>query len=595
MRRRRLLASVIALCLGGIAFIGAQVSGATYSGVSSYNSSVTAANDWTPPTVAVTTPAASTLFGSATVSASASDARGVVASVVLQYAAAGSQSFTTLCTSAASPYSCTWNTTQVVDGSYQLRAIATDDSGNSATSAVVSVTVTNTVSVILTDPGDNLRGSVPLTAKLQAAPGVTATMRIEYALANSTTYTAIPGCGNLTSTTTRSCIWVTSGSQNYDLRAVAIANGTTAYDVVIDVTIDNVAPTVTLSVPTGPLRGTVTLSATAADDLSGVDNVQFQYRQSLTTPWLSCGTATAAPYTCNLNTAGLLVGSYEFRAIATDLAGNTATSATQTRTVDNSAGTVSISSPSAGSTVAGTFTVTADANFALGVASVRIEARPVGGTFAAVCTDTTAPYSCSWPTGASGSYELRAVMTQTGGGTVFSAIVAVTVDNNVLKAQDVQGFNGGTNGKADAGDRLVLTYSTLVDLTSIKSGWNGTSTSVTVDLKDAKVAGATNAGFDRFELGSGLGQVSTTANLVTGSGSTGFTGSTMTASTVNISGTNVTVITVTLGNAANTTVIRSSTATATLKWYPTAAVRSLAGTISSTTPISELGSADSDF
>ena len=594
MRRRRLLASVIALCLGGIAFIGVQVSGATYSGVSSYNSSVTAANDWTPPTVAVTTPAASTLFGSATVSASASDARGVVASVVLQYAVTGSQSFTTLCTSAVAPYSCTWNTTQVVDGNYQLRAIATDDSGNSATSAVVSVTVTNTVSVVLTDPGDNLRGSVPLTAKLQAAPGVTATMRIEYALADSTTFTAIPGCGNLTSTTTRSCTWVTSGSQDYDLRAVAIANGTTSYDVVADVTIDNVAPTVTLSVPSGTLRGTVALSATAADDLSGVDNVQFQYRQSLTTPWLSCGTRTVAPYSCNLNTSGLLVGSYEFRAIATDLAGNATTTATQTRTVDNTLGTVSISSPSAGAVVAGTVTVTADANFSGGITSVRIDARVSGGTFAAVCTDTTAPYSCSWSTGASGSYELRAVMTQSVGGTVTSATVAVTVDNHPMKAVDVQGSNGGVAGLVDAGDTLVLTYSTLVDLTTIQAGWNGSSTAVTVDLKDTRISGGSVSG-DRFELGSGLGQVATTADVISKSKTTSLTGSTMTAATLNVSGTNVTVITVTLGKAASTSVLKSSTGTATLTWSPTAAVRSLAGLVCSTTAASESGSADRDF
>lgn len=590
----RLLASVIALCLGGIAFTGAQVSGATYSGISSYNASVTAANDWTPPSVSVTTAAGSTLFGSASVTASASDARGVVASVVLQYAVTGSQSFTTLCTRTVSPYSCTWDTTSVVDGSYQLRAVATDDSANSATSAVVTVSVTNKTTVILTDPGDNLRGSVPLTARLQGPVGVTATMRIEYAVSGTNSYSVIPGCSNQTATTTRSCTWVTSGSENYDLRAVATANGTTVYDVVIDVTIDNIAPSVTLSVPSGTLRGTVTLSATAADDLSGVDTVQFQYRATGSTSWLSCGTATTSPYSCSLNTSSLLVGSYDFRAIATDLAGNTTTSGTQTRTVDNTAGSVSITSPNPGTVVTGTVTVTADANFVLGVASVRIEARPTGGTFATLCTATTAPYACSWPTGTSGSYELRAVMTQTGGGTVTSATVTVSVDNNPLKAFDVQGFNGGVVGRVDAGDTLVLTYSALVDPNTVKSGWNGTSTAVSVDLKDTKVSGGAIAG-DRFELGSGLGQVATTADVISKSKSTSFTGSTMTATTVNVSGTNVTVITITLGDAANASVLKSSTTTATLTWSPTATVRSMAGIACSTMPVSESGSADRDF
>ena len=590
--RRRLLASVIALCLGGIAFTGAQVSGATYSRISSYNSSVTAANDWTPPTVAVTTAAGSTLFGSTAITASASDARGVVASVVLQYAVTGSQSFTTLCTATVSPYSCTWDTTAVVDGSYQLRAIATDDSANAATSSVVTVTVTNKLTVVLTDPGDNLRGSVPLTARLQGPAGVTATMRIELAVSGSTNFSTIPGCGNLTATTTRSCTWTTSGSENYDLRAVALANGATAYDTVVGVIVDNVAPTTALTVPAGTLRGTVTLTATASDDLAGVDGVQFQYRAIASQTWLSCGTATTAPYGCSLNTTGLLVGSYDFRAIATDLAGNTTTTATQTRVVDNTAGTVSITSPTAGQVVAGTFTVTADANYAGGITSVRTEARLAGGTFTTVCTDTTAPYSCSWATGASGSYELRAVMTQSGGLTVTSAIVSVAVDNNPMKAIDVQGANGGTAGTANTGDRLVLTYSTLVDLTTIKAGWTGTSTAVTVALKDAKVTGATT---DRFELGSGLGMVATTANLANVSASTTYNNSTMVATTATVSGTNVTVITVTLGTAATPAALRSSTTAATLTWTPTATVRSLAGVACSTTPVSETGTADRDF
>ncbi len=592
---RRLLAPVIALCLGGIAFSGAQVSQASYSGISSYNASVTAANDWTPPSVSVTTSAGSVLFGSAAITASASDARGVVASVVLQYAVTGSQSFTTLCTASAAPYSCTWDTTQVVDGSYQLRAVATDDSANSATSAVVTISVSNRFSVVLTDPGDNLRGSVPLTARLQGAAGLTATMRIEYAVSGTNNYSAIPGCGNLSATTIRSCTWVTSGSENYDLRAVATALGSTVYDVVIDVTIDNVAPSVALTVPAGTLRGTVTLTATAGDDLSGVDGVQFQYRATGSQTWLNCGTATTAPYSCSLNTSGLLVGSYDFRAIATDLAGNTTTTATQTRTVDNTAGTVSITSPTAGRVIAGTFTVTADANFPGGITSVRIDSRPVGGTFTTVCTDTTAPYSCPWVTGTSGAYELRAVMTQSVGGTVTSNTVAVTVDNNPLKAIDVQGANGGTVGRVDANDRLVLTYSTLVDLTTIKAGWNGTSTAVTVDLKDAKIAGGTMGLLDRFELGSGLGQVATSANLITASATSSFAGSTMVATTANVGGTNVTVITVTLGTPSSTSVIRLVTTAGTLQWAPTATVRSLAGAACSTTPVAETGSADSDF
>ena len=594
MRRRRLLASVLALCLGGIAFTGVKVSGATYTGVSGNLTTVTAATDWTPPTVSVTTPANTTLYASATISATAADARGVVASVLLQYAASGSQSFTTVCTDTTAPYSCAWDTTKVTDGSYTLRAVATDDSGYTATSETVTVRVANQFTVTLTDPGDSVRGSVPLSASLQAAPGVSATMRIEYVVTGASNWAVVPGCADQTNTTTRSCTWVTSGSEDYDLRAVAVVGGVTVYDTIVGVTVDNVAPSVVLTVPSGLLRGTVTLSATAADDQSGVDTVAFQYRASTSSTWLGCGTSTASPYSCRLNTTSLTPGLYDFRAVVTDLSGNSATSPTQTRTVDNTLGTVSITSPDTGDVLAGTVTVTADANFVGGITSVRIESRPVGGTFAALCTDTTAPYSCSWATSGSGAFELRAVMTQSVGGTVTSATVPVSVDNTPLKAVDVQGVNGVKAGTVDQGDRLVLTYSSLVDLTTIKAGWTGESAAVAVVAKDAKLSGATIAGLDRFELGSGLGQVATTSNLLSGSKSSGFTGSTMTASTATVGGVPVTVITVTLGTPDSNSAFRTAKS-GTLRWAPTASVRSASGIACSTTVASESGSADRDF
>lgn len=103
--------------------------------------SVTVSNssgDTTPPTVAMTGPAnGSTVSGSITVSANASD-NVAVAGVQFQLNGAnlGAEVTTT-------PYSITWDTTTVANGSYTLDAVARDSSGNRTTSAAVTVTVSN--------------------------------------------------------------------------------------------------------------------------------------------------------------------------------------------------------------------------------------------------------------------------------------------------------------------------------------------------------------------------------------------------------------------------------------------------------------------
>ena len=53
-------------------------------------------------------------------------------------------SWTTLCTDNSAPYTCTWNTALLADGSYELRATAVDTLGRSTISATVSVRVDNT-------------------------------------------------------------------------------------------------------------------------------------------------------------------------------------------------------------------------------------------------------------------------------------------------------------------------------------------------------------------------------------------------------------------------------------------------------------------
>lgn len=94
--------------------------------------------DTTPPTTSITSPASgATVSGTVSVTASASDNVGVTK--VEFYLDSVLQS-----TSTISPYAWSWNTTTAANGSHSLTSKAYDAAANVGTSAVVSVTVSNT-------------------------------------------------------------------------------------------------------------------------------------------------------------------------------------------------------------------------------------------------------------------------------------------------------------------------------------------------------------------------------------------------------------------------------------------------------------------
>jgi leucyl aminopeptidase len=97
-------------------------------------------SDTTPPTVALTAPSAgAALTGTATLSATASDASGISkVEFLVDGAVAG--------TATTSPYSYAWNSSSTANGSHSIAAKAYDAFGNTTTSSAVTVTVSNTTS-----------------------------------------------------------------------------------------------------------------------------------------------------------------------------------------------------------------------------------------------------------------------------------------------------------------------------------------------------------------------------------------------------------------------------------------------------------------
>jgi hypothetical protein len=594
--------SALAVLAGAATFGVPTPSGASFV-ASSRNSisTVTAAADWTPPAVSVRSPGTS-VKDTVTITADAADGESGVASVVVQYLAPSASSWTALCTATVTPYSCSWNTKVGADGAYGLRAIATDRAGYSTTSDVVTTTVANNLLVQLGDPGDIVKGNVPLTATLFNAGGVSYSVQIQSALAGTTSFTTI--CTVATAPYT--CTWATAGfvqGESYDLRAVAKAGSTTTTSgTVADVLVDNLAPTgVVMTDPGTPLRGTVSLAASATDAESGVAQVQLQYQRSGTSTWTTSCTPTTEPFGCRYDTTQLADGSYSFRAVATDPAGNTTTSAAvAARTVDNTVSAVSMEDP--GADLSGQVALTASASSTAGVTSVRIDRAPSGtSTWTSVCTDTAAPYTCSWDSTAvsDGLYDFRAVLVDGRGATTTSATMSARrLDNNPLRGYDVQSVSGGAiAGRLDGGDQLRLTYTGPVNLSTITTGWSGASLAVSVRLRDGLLLGTGSKGDTVDVLRSGvavnLGSVNLRNDYVKNNKTATFN-ATMVASAVTVNGVSATVVTITLGTLASGSV-KTQSGTAAMVWTPSASALNADGRGASTAPVTELGALDRDF
>ena len=186
-------------------------------------------------------------------------------------------------------------------------------------------------------------------------------------------------------------------------------------------------PSASLDDPGANLRGTVTLSSTASDAGSGIATRTYQHSPA------GAGTWTTTP--AAFDTTAVTDGLYDLRVTVTDNAGNSTTSATvANRRVDNTAPSASLTAPADGSFVSATVAVSANSSDpgGSGVDSLLFERRPAGGgSWTAIDTDSSSPYSVSWDTSAlaDGDYELRASASDQAGNSQLSALRTVTVDN----------------------------------------------------------------------------------------------------------------------------------------------------------------------
>lgn len=271
------------------------------------------------PTVSVTTPSAGAQLAvnvPHTLAANASDTDGNIISV--QFFVNG----TSVGTDSNYPYTLSWTPTSL--GTYAITATATDNDGNSVTSAVVAVTVTDPSStppaVAVTSPvnGATLPVNVvqTLAANATDADGfITSVQFYVNGIPHGEAVTAYPFA----------TAWTPTSLGTYAIKAVATDNvGNQSASAINTVTVQaNLFPTVAVTSPVAPATGVVgvalTFTATAADADGAVSQVQFYVNGAVLG-----GPVSSAPY--NVTWTPLQAGTYTIKAIATDNLGAATTS-----------------------------------------------------------------------------------------------------------------------------------------------------------------------------------------------------------------------------------------------------------------------------
>jgi hypothetical protein len=294
--------------------------------------------DNTAPAVTVTAlPAA--VRGTVAMAATLDDGNGAGVSSVRYQVKPAAGTWTDFCTANAAPFTCSAASGAFADGLIDVRAIATDGAALATTSATVASRIDNTIpsSAALTAPAATVSGTVTLNATAADAGSGIASVQFQRSPAGASTWTTI--CTDTTSSF--SCAWDTTAEADglYDLRVIAtdVAGGTRTSATVTNRRVDNLGPTLSLTDPGSPLRGTVTVNATATDGV-GVTSVTIQRAPAGTSTWTTICTDTTPAYSCSWATTG--DGLYDLRATAVDTLGHTSTTPViASRKVDNTAPT----------------------------------------------------------------------------------------------------------------------------------------------------------------------------------------------------------------------------------------------------------------
>lgn len=305
---------------------------------------ITEEND--PPTITITSPiTGSTVSGNnVLVTATATDSNGLAGvQFKLDGVDLGAEDTTI-------PYSITWDSTVVSNGSHALTAVARDTLNVSATSSTVAVTVNNMVPVLLPDVVVTSltysNGVFTSTIKNQGTKATPSGVTIGVGYSVDGVYktwgsrsTALAPGASATIGTNGARYTIPNGNHTIAAKVDDVnrfaeldeTNNILSQAITVGV-VDTTLPTVSITAPANNATvagASVALSANATDNIA-VAGVQFKL------DGINLGNEdTTMPYSINWNTTSAANGNHTLTAVARDTSNNTATSSTVTVNVSN--------------------------------------------------------------------------------------------------------------------------------------------------------------------------------------------------------------------------------------------------------------------
>lgn len=217
-----------------------------------------------------------------------------------------------------------WDSRSVSNGQHQLAVQVADKAGHYVESAIVTITVDNSVPTVTVDS--------PAAGPLPRTVDITATANHGRGISRVDFYRDGVRLIGSDTTTPYSISWdtqsVSPGPHTITARAVSTTGANATSGVVSVTTVDYILPTVSLNFPTtgAMVTGNITLTATAADTPApSVPRVEFTLDGSV-----FLGLDTTSPYTLDWDSLSVPLGTHTLNAIAIDAAGNTIISPTTT-------------------------------------------------------------------------------------------------------------------------------------------------------------------------------------------------------------------------------------------------------------------------
>jgi chitodextrinase len=269
--------------------------------------------DSTAPTVSLQTPTANqAVTGTLNMTATAADASGISQ---VKFMVDGQL----VGTSTTAPYAYAWNSAAVANGAHTVTAQATDTAGNTATSAAVSITVTNAVSC---------SGNPTVPGNLHVSATTASTITIDWNASTAATGCTMQGYkiyrgGNLVTTATGTTFTDTGltpgATYSYTIAAADTSGHSSAQTAAVTGSTgsDAVAPTAPTSVHTTLVgSNSIALAWTASTDNTGVTSYDI----------LRNGTKVGSSATTSFTDSSLTPNTtYSYTVVARDAAGNSST------------------------------------------------------------------------------------------------------------------------------------------------------------------------------------------------------------------------------------------------------------------------------